>query len=52
MKIICNKREFADMIIRCAESNVCAECALYIICDISEGTNNLVDLCEIREQED
>lgn len=52
MKIICNKKEYGEMIVNCANSQSCADCILYDICDITEGTINLVNLCEIREQED
>lgn len=52
MKIICNKEEFSEMVVNCANSQSCANCILYDICDASESTINLVNLCEIREQED
>ena len=52
MKIICNKKEYGEMIVNCANSQSCADCILYDICDITEGTINLVNLCIIREEEE
>ncbi len=49
MKIICTKEEFATLLSCCAASNSCGECALFEIC---ENPSTLVDICEIKQQEE
>ena len=52
MKIECTKREFANMIIACNESQSCYGCALKKVCGDKEKGELIGDIVEIVPEEE
>lgn len=53
MKLICNKREFAQLVIKCYKNeNYCTDCALYGVCDGQDSIVAFIDVVEEGEKGD
>lgn len=52
MKIICNKKEFAELVRKCYTSNSCLSCALSAVCDGQDSIVAFTDIVEEGESSD
>lgn len=51
MRIICNKKEFAEMVRNCYKSGLCDLCILSGICDGQDSIVAFADVVEEPEEE-
>lgn len=52
MKIICNKKEFAEIVRNCYKNSYCADCALNGVCGGQDSIIAFTDVVEEGESSD
>lgn len=53
MKIICNKNEFAEMVLNCYKSQYCSDCVLNgVVCDGQDSVVAFTDVIDEGEKDE